>query len=135
MSRYDWMDQALCAQTDPEAFHPEGSGHNYEDARAVCDACPVQRQCGEHADRIEGNTSHRDRHGMWAGRAPRARVPRKAAASGGQATVARNSRNDLILRLASRGGMSTATIAAAAGCDERTVYRVTSGRSTHEAAA
>jgi len=81
MSAYAWMDDALCAQTDPDAFHPEGSGHNYRTAARVCGACPVRVECGQHVDRIEGTASHRDRHGMWGARAPRARVPRRDEAA------------------------------------------------------
>lgn len=48
MSHLDWRDNALCAQTDPEIFHPE-SGDPIRPALAVCMACPVRRPCAEYA--------------------------------------------------------------------------------------
>lgn len=38
-----WKEDALCAQTDPEAFFPE-KGDNV-DAKRVCSGCDVQMQC------------------------------------------------------------------------------------------
>ncbi|WP_241720756.1 WhiB family transcriptional regulator [Streptomyces lydicus] len=118
MSRFAWMDDALCAQTDPDAFHPDGPGHGYRTAAKICDTCPVRKDCEEHVERLEGAGSRADRHGMWAGAVPRARA-RQAE------TTAKEQRDALIIRLHNRGGMTAQEIAAAAGCDERTVYRVT----------
>lgn len=39
-----WRDQALCAQTDPEAFFPEKGG-SVRDAKRICDECDVRAQC------------------------------------------------------------------------------------------
>ena len=39
-----WQDQALCAQTDPEAFFPEKGGSTRE-AKRVCRSCEVQETC------------------------------------------------------------------------------------------
>ncbi|MFD9192949.1 WhiB family transcriptional regulator [Streptomyces phaeochromogenes] len=77
-----WMDAALCAQTDPELFHPEGKGCSYRDARSVCGACPVQPQCQAYAAQFEGDASKSQRHGMWGARGPqvRARNAKGAAA-------------------------------------------------------
>lgn len=36
----EWQDQALCAQTDPEAFFPEKGGSTRE-AKRICQACAV----------------------------------------------------------------------------------------------
>ena len=36
-----WQAEALCAQTDPEAFFPEKGGST-RDAKRVCGVCPVR---------------------------------------------------------------------------------------------
>lgn len=69
-----WMDAALCAQTDPELFHPEGKGCSYRDAQSVCGACPVQPECEAHAQTFEGDASRSLRHGMWGAGSPRKRA-------------------------------------------------------------
>jgi hypothetical protein len=69
-----WMDAALCAQTDPELFHPDGQGCSYRDARSVCGACPVQVQCEAYAQSFEGDLSYTHRHGMWGSRVPKTRA-------------------------------------------------------------
>ena len=43
-----WQTDALCAQTDPEAFFPEKGGST-RDAKKVCGACNVRSQCLEYA--------------------------------------------------------------------------------------
>ena len=44
----EWQDQALCAQTDPEAFFPEKGGSTRE-AKRICQACSVRDECLEYA--------------------------------------------------------------------------------------
>ena len=44
----EWQDQALCAQTDPEAFFPEKGGSTRE-AKRICQACAVRDECLEYA--------------------------------------------------------------------------------------
>jgi WhiB family redox-sensing transcriptional regulator len=39
-----WRDQALCRETDPEAFFPE-KGQSPTAARQVCAGCPVRTEC------------------------------------------------------------------------------------------
>ena len=39
-----WQDNALCAETDPEAFFPEKGGSTRE-AKQVCRACEVRAEC------------------------------------------------------------------------------------------
>lgn len=78
MSAYAWMASALCAQTDPDLFHPEGKGRGYRDARRICDRCPVRRQCQAHADRLHEETGENIR-GMWAAQSPRDRKTEAAA--------------------------------------------------------
>lgn len=46
--RTDWTDDALCAQTDPEAFFVEKGGTT-QPAKAVCARCPVTAACLQHA--------------------------------------------------------------------------------------
>lgn len=39
-----WIDDALCAQVDPELFFPEEGGSTRE-AKQVCAACEVRAEC------------------------------------------------------------------------------------------
>src|ERR1700685_1180494 len=39
-----WQDQALCAQVDGDLWFPEPGGAQ-TDAKRICRACPVRRQC------------------------------------------------------------------------------------------
>jgi WhiB family redox-sensing transcriptional regulator len=39
-----WQQRALCAETDPELFHPEKGGST-RDAKRVCNACEVRAEC------------------------------------------------------------------------------------------
>ncbi len=41
-----WQSDALCAQTDPEAFFPEKGGST-RDAKKICTTCEVRAQCLE----------------------------------------------------------------------------------------
>ena len=61
-----WHDDALCAQTDPEAFFPEKGGSTRE-AKKICSGCPVRAQCLEYA---LGND---ERFGIWGGLSERER--------------------------------------------------------------
>lgn len=61
--------EALCAQTDPEAFFPEGKDHVAitRQAKAVCSECTVVEQCLEYAlDNAEwgiwGGTTMKERN-------------------------------------------------------------------------
>ncbi|MDR3081746.1 MAG: WhiB family transcriptional regulator [Streptomyces sp.] len=113
---YQWMDSALCAQADPDVWFPEGGG-NYRAAKVICGRCPVQRECAAHALRLEGGSAHPGRHGAWAGTVPRTRARHSA-------DLRTQERDEQIWRLHRRGGMDADQIAAQAGCDARTVYRV-----------
>jgi WhiB family redox-sensing transcriptional regulator len=55
-----WMADALCAQTDPDAFFPE-RGESPRPAKAVCEVCPVRTECGAYALR------RNERFGVWGG--------------------------------------------------------------------
>ncbi|SYZ32812.1 WhiB family transcriptional regulator [Propionibacterium australiense] len=61
-----WRDNALCAQTDPEAFFPEKGGSTRE-AKKVCQACSVRGECLEYA------LTHDERFGIWGGLSERER--------------------------------------------------------------
>ncbi|MCT1460002.1 WhiB family transcriptional regulator [Aestuariimicrobium sp. p3-SID1156] len=61
-----WQEQALCAQTDPEAFFPEKGGSTRE-AKRVCETCTVKRECLEYA--LEND----ERFGIWGGLSERER--------------------------------------------------------------
>lgn len=61
-----WQQQALCAQTDPEAFFPEKGGSTRE-AKSVCTFCHVRSDCLEYA------LTNDERFGIWGGMSERER--------------------------------------------------------------
>lgn len=61
-----WQTDALCAQTDPEAFFPEKGGST-RDAKRVCTTCDVRDQCLEYA------LNNDERFGIWGGLSERER--------------------------------------------------------------
>jgi WhiB family redox-sensing transcriptional regulator len=61
-----WMDRALCAETDPEAFFPEKGGSTRE-AKQVCRSCEVRAECLEYA------LANDERFGIWGGLSERER--------------------------------------------------------------
>lgn len=65
-SELSWQVDALCAQTDPEAFFPEKGGST-RDAKKVCTACNVRSQCLAYA------LSNDERFGIWGGLSERER--------------------------------------------------------------
>jgi WhiB family redox-sensing transcriptional regulator len=64
--RLEWQEDAVCAQTDPEAFFPEKGGST-RDAKMVCLGCPVQDQCLQYA------LDNQERFGIWGGLSERER--------------------------------------------------------------
>lgn len=62
----DWRDQALCAQTDPNAFFPEKGGSN-RPAKATCRSCPVRAECLQYA------LDNDEPFGVWGGMTRQAR--------------------------------------------------------------
>lgn len=64
-----WMDEARCAEVDPDLFFPE-RGDAAKDAKKVCGGCPVVDQCLQYAlknefmDGIWGGTSANERRVM-----------------------------------------------------------------------
>ena len=63
---FAWQADALCAQTDPEAFFPEKGGSTRE-AKRICGQCDVRAQCLEYA--LEND----ERFGIWGGLSERER--------------------------------------------------------------
>ncbi len=61
-----WQSDALCAQTDPEAFFPEKGGST-RDAKRICTSCEVRDQCLEYA------LANDERFGIWGGLSERER--------------------------------------------------------------
>ena len=61
-----WMAQGNCADKAPELFFPS-DGVGVEVAKRICESCPVQDGCREHAlyNRID--------HGVWGGTSERQR--------------------------------------------------------------
>jgi WhiB family redox-sensing transcriptional regulator len=64
-----WAEQALCAQSDPNAWFPEPGGRGQPAALRICAACPVRAQCLDHAlagaDTWQGIST-----GIWGGTTP-----------------------------------------------------------------
>ena len=61
-----WRLNALCAETDPEAFFPEKGGSTRE-AKRVCSGCEVRVECLEFA------LASDERFGIWGGLSERER--------------------------------------------------------------
>lgn len=61
-----WQGDALCAQTDPEAFFPEKGGSTRE-AKRICESCEVRSACLDYA--LEND----ERFGIWGGLSERER--------------------------------------------------------------
>ncbi len=61
-----WRLDALCAETDPEAFFPEKGGSTRE-AKRVCLGCSVRTECLEFA------LANDERFGIWGGLSERER--------------------------------------------------------------
>ena len=61
-----WQADALCAQTDPEAFFPEKGGST-RDAKKICTTCEVKTECLEYA------LQNDERFGIWGGLSERER--------------------------------------------------------------
>ncbi|GAA1689327.1 hypothetical protein GCM10009808_02770 [Microbacterium sediminicola] len=69
-----WQTDALCSQTDPEAFFPEKGGST-RDAKRICTSCDVRGECLDYA--LEND----ERFGIWGGLSERERRKLKRRAS------------------------------------------------------
>lgn len=56
----EWQREALCNQTDPEAFFPDYE-RDGRMAKEVCKECPVKTQCFNYA------VSNKEEFGIWGG--------------------------------------------------------------------
>jgi len=66
INQQPWATDALCAQTDPEVFHPDAGGSTRE-AKAVCAQCFVQAEC------LDWALTTNERFGIWGGLSERER--------------------------------------------------------------
>jgi WhiB family redox-sensing transcriptional regulator len=67
-----WVEDAVCAQTDPEAFFPEGKGASARAAKKICVTCPVEAEC------LEWALINDERFGVWGNTSPRQRSAMRA---------------------------------------------------------
>jgi WhiB family redox-sensing transcriptional regulator len=74
-----WMDGAVCAQTDPEAFYPDKGGSTSA-AKRTCLSCDVRTECLQYA------ITNNERFGVWGGKSERER--RKMASKAHPSEVA-----------------------------------------------
>jgi WhiB family redox-sensing transcriptional regulator len=84
----DWQLQALCRQTDPEAFFPE-RGESAREAKRVCGLCEVRAECLGYA------LAHDERFGIWGGLTERElrRLKKDRAAARAARVAARTARS------------------------------------------
>ncbi len=61
-----WRQRGACQVLDPEIFYPPVE-EEADDARAICEACPVQDECLEFA------LGNREAEGIWGGATSRER--------------------------------------------------------------
>lgn len=71
----EWVDDALCAQTDPELFFPEKGGNSLV-VKRICAKCQVKDQC------LEWALTNNEKYGIWGGTSEhdRRKLKRKGAA-------------------------------------------------------
>ncbi len=68
-----WTLSALCAQSDPDAWFPEGQ-EDFDAPMRICRRCTVRAECLDLAMSIESKAPHhRGRYGIWGGLSPRQR--------------------------------------------------------------
>lgn len=70
----DWMDDALCATTDPEAFFPDAD-QSAARAKSICARCDVVAECLEYA------LATNQQYGVWGGKSVRDRAKIKRGAA------------------------------------------------------
>lgn len=88
----DWALDAVCAQTDPDAFFPDKGGSTAE-GKKICARCPVQDEC------LADALATGQRHGVWGGLSDRER--RTFASTHGIATAPEPVLVELLPRLLS----------------------------------
>ena len=71
----EWRTRAACLGTDTNIFFPIDSGRPaWEQAKQICNRCPVQTQCAE--------TGRHEQFGMWGGTTPVERHGKKKCRAG-----------------------------------------------------
>lgn len=45
MSRFDWMEKALCAEIGTDLFVQDQGGHSTPQAKAICSSCQARSSC------------------------------------------------------------------------------------------
>ncbi|MER6183085.1 WhiB family transcriptional regulator [Streptomyces sp. NPDC001652] len=73
MSRHAWMDQALCAQTDPDLFTGAAISNATKAPKKVCTSCPVTDECAAHEQAIRDH-DWEPLAGIWGGLSQRQRT-------------------------------------------------------------
>ncbi|WP_304440510.1 MULTISPECIES: WhiB family transcriptional regulator [unclassified Mycobacterium] len=57
-----WVDDAICAQIDPEVFFPETGQHTtHRAAKRICRGCPVKQDC------LDWALTNGELYGIWGG--------------------------------------------------------------------
>jgi WhiB family redox-sensing transcriptional regulator len=65
----DWASRAACIDKDPTLFFPSSELDSaYDEARLICETCPVWRDCL--TDALVRERENRSRWGMWGGLTP-----------------------------------------------------------------
>lgn len=114
----EWMQQAACAQTNPEHFFPARG--NVSKAVATCRSCPVLQSCQTYTREVEADLDRNEYFGVWAGQSSRARSTQTGTPRRSVTALHEN------IRRLSRRGLDAHTVANLTGCTTRTVWRVTS---------
>jgi hypothetical protein len=70
-----WLTSAACLadNVDPDTFFHDNNAAFIAEARTICAACPVRRDCLIDCMRHEGGRSAKSRFGVYAGLTPRQR--------------------------------------------------------------
>jgi hypothetical protein len=105
------MLDALCAQTDPDAFFPEYGG-SIKDATDICAKCDVRERCLQYA--MENNF---DYDGIFGGLSPKNRRKLRAKREGSS-----RSKREQVISMTARH-MTTEQISEALGISFRQVQR------------
>ncbi len=106
-----WMDDAACAQTDPDMFFPEKGGST-RNAKRICGGCDVREQCLEYA------LATGQQEGIWGGLAPRER-----RATGRMVTQPKPRVDYAQVAYWVGLGYEDAEVAAKVGCSVKTIWR------------
>ncbi|MGK3107920.1 WhiB family transcriptional regulator [Streptomyces sp. WAC05858] len=70
-----WEKAALCATADPDVFSPDDyRGETVQEAKAICDRCPVRAQCLAAAMAEEGKAPAAMRGSIRGGHTPAERA-------------------------------------------------------------